>query len=720
MTPTYRHATIVSNNALYIIGGYTSGNPADVPTRTIYSGTVVSDSIESWKPVTSLPITISDFSAELVYGRLYIIGGKDETGSLLSDIYRITVESINNPEAWERIGSLEKSVFEHGTAVSELGEIYLIGGQTESSFSSEAFYTPLALLTKSHDPQGEVTYNDTITYSLWYTTNVIRDLPNVTITDSLPANTEYMPDSFTSTGSLRCPMPEHDLIACQADLLLEGDTGHISFQVRVVPEVAASAGLRSILPDWFVTDLPADAGQPPEPAFTVPGDSRTFPASLAPLSAHTVSTDTVSPACIQPVVFSVHPAAACDDVTTAITIEGTDFAPTPSVRLGDLALPDVTFLSASRLTATIPAHLPHGVYSLTVTNPGGLADTLPDAVTVVRAAFDVRSVQPTWGANDRTTTITVMGENFQPVPTLSLEGHALTNVVYLSSTAVTAQVPPGISPGYYELTVTNAKPCRRSVSVRAFFTVTRGAFWLSEVTPTIVCDDERTAITITGGNFPPEPIVHLNDTPLEITDVTTEVIDAIVPGLMPSGSYSLTVSGDGPCDISMAPPDDPSIQAITPDVLCWYSRTLTQAITVLERAISVTDFVPRWALNTEETLIDIFGSHFRSNATASLNATTLTVVPRNSEWLQAIVPAGFPPGDYALTVKNPGRCECQDTAEHLFRVVTDEPVIVRNVAYLCIDQIGCIPSDTVWNTPYRAYLPLVSKAEYSPEDPERE
>ena len=72
---------------------------------------------------------------------------------------------------------------------------------------------------------------------------------------------------------------------------------------------------------------------------------------------------------------AIDPATAYNDLDTTVTITGGDFATgggtPPAVPLGATALTNVTFVSATTLTATVPWGMDPGTYDLTVTNPDG-------------------------------------------------------------------------------------------------------------------------------------------------------------------------------------------------------------------------------------------------------------------------------------------------------------------------------------------------------------
>jgi len=90
-------------------------------------------------------------------------------------------------------------------------------------------------------------------------------------------------------------------------------------------------------------------------------------------------------------VTAVDPAVAPNDLDTPIIITGTGFVAElsgtlvitqPTAYLGATALDDVSWVSTTTLSATIPWGLIPDIYSLTVVNPDGISSTLQNAFTV--------------------------------------------------------------------------------------------------------------------------------------------------------------------------------------------------------------------------------------------------------------------------------------------------------------------------------------------------
>jgi photosystem II stability/assembly factor-like uncharacterized protein len=116
----------------------------------------------------------------------------------------------------------------------------------------------------------------------------------------------------------------------------------------------------------------------PSPALAAPAERG---ATAAPLS---------------PTVTDVDPTVAPNDLDTPIVITGTGFSAElsgtlvitqPTAYLGDTSLEDVGWVSSATLKATVPWGMDPGVYTVTVTNPGGESGSLPDAFTVTLGAW---------------------------------------------------------------------------------------------------------------------------------------------------------------------------------------------------------------------------------------------------------------------------------------------------------------------------------------------
>jgi hypothetical protein len=168
---------------------------------------------------------------------------------------------------------------------------------------------------------------------------------------------------------------------------------------------------------------------------------------------------------------SIAPSSGYNDRVTNVTITGSNFQRTPSVRLGGHPLINVSFVDATRLLAVVPASLPAGTYDLTVVNPDGQSANRPAAFTVLAAAPVLVEVLPNQGRADLPNDIYVYGFNFTEGVTVSLGTTPATilSTTFINATQLRASVPVSLTPGVYALTVTN--PNNASASLPDAYTV---------------------------------------------------------------------------------------------------------------------------------------------------------------------------------------------------------------------------------------------------------
>jgi len=77
------------------------------------------------------------------------------------------------------------------------------------------------------------------------------------------------------------------------------------------------------------------------------------------------------------------------------------------------------------------------------------------------------------------------------------------------------------------------------------------------ISPDYTCSNITTTdVTITGTNFEPTPTVTIDTTPLiNVTYVNSTTLTATVPEGIPPGTYDVTVTNPGPCNLSGTLPD---------------------------------------------------------------------------------------------------------------------------------------------------------------------
>lgn len=267
------------------------------------------------------------------------------------------------------------------------------------------------------------------------------------------------------------------------------------------------------------------------------------------------------PALAQPVqdapdVVRVDPAVVVNTGDTPVSVLGTNFTVTlsggqiiswPTILLDGAPLSGVGWVSSATLTATVPAGYPVGIYDVTVQNPDGLSDTLASGLVVRHPTPQVTALDPVSGTYGQPLTLVITGADFVS-PTTALLGFTdALDVVFVSSTTLTATLPSALVPGVYDLTVQNPGPGDVSDWVDDAFTLYSPIPTVSDIWPRKTYNDMDTPVVITGTNFAPTPQVHLGGMPLEaVTWVSLTQLTAQIPWGMTPGTYTLTVTNPAP------------------------------------------------------------------------------------------------------------------------------------------------------------------------------
>jgi hypothetical protein len=155
----------------------------------------------------------------------------------------------------------------------------------------------------------------------------------------------------------------------------------------------------------------------------------------------------------------------------------------------------VSFVSATTLTATAPAHAA-GLVDVVVTNPDTQAGTGTSLFTYA-AAPTVSAISPISGPSAGGTTVTITGAGFVSGATVTIAGSAATSVVFGSATSLTA-ITPAHAAGLVNVVVTN--PDTQTGTGTSLFTYVAGPS-VTGISPTSGPAAGGTAVTITGTGF---------------------------------------------------------------------------------------------------------------------------------------------------------------------------------------------------------------------------
>ena len=138
---------------------------------------------------------------------------------------------------------------------------------------------------------------------------------------------------------------------------------------------------------------------------------------------------------------------------TNITITGSGFVNGAAVKINNVSAANVTWNSATQITATTPAGSSGGAQNFTLTNPDG-------GYSLVTGGFRynpvVAAVSPVNGQGSGGTGITITGSGFLSGATVKINGVSASNVIWNSATQITATTPVGSSNGAQDVKVTNS------------------------------------------------------------------------------------------------------------------------------------------------------------------------------------------------------------------------------------------------------------------------
>ena len=140
-----------------------------------------------------------------------------------------------------------------------------------------------------------------------------------------------------------------------------------------------------------------------------------------------------------PEISSLSPQGASSTGGTQITITGTGFTNSSTVKFGSSVAAGFTYDSATQVRVTLPSATARATSSVTITTTAGTSigvDYAYDSPTLT-------SISPSTGSTVGGTTITLTGTQFAAGATVSVGGVSATSVTVVSATSITAITPAG-------------------------------------------------------------------------------------------------------------------------------------------------------------------------------------------------------------------------------------------------------------------------------------
>jgi len=225
-----------------------------------------------------------------------------------------------------------------------------------------------------------------------------------------------------------------------------------------------------------------------------------------------------------PLVFWADPAVTYNGISIVTTVYGSNLGGAVeeiAIRAEDGTETNVDFtvddMRPNRFQATIPSGTAASVYDVLVRDQEGCQAELTDGLRVTdELTLALDRVEPSFGATDQDTPITIFGSGFQPIPRVYLnptDGGAnaiatpLRSVAVIDDSRLTAVVPNGLPVGSYDLFVVN--PDGSAGLLEGVFTVIDNAPPVVEnISPSSVDNGIDHQITMRGSGFR-NPAVHM-------------------------------------------------------------------------------------------------------------------------------------------------------------------------------------------------------------------
>ena len=157
---------------------------------------------------------------------------------------------------------------------------------------------------------------------------------------------------------------------------------------------------------------------------------------------------------LAPIITSITPNTDTILGGASVTLIGRNFLDGATVTFGGQEATDVRVAAGNRrITAKVPPG-EAGTVDVTVTNPDGQTATLSGRFTFTHLPPVITSITPDSGTISGGASVTLNGENFQSGATVTFGRRDAADVVVVSSTEITAKVPPGEA-GAVDVTIRN-------------------------------------------------------------------------------------------------------------------------------------------------------------------------------------------------------------------------------------------------------------------------
>ena len=445
----------IVGSTMYLFGGYNGS-----ALNTIYSAPV-SDPTNWTDTGKTLPQAQRGSQLAVIGGTMYLFGGYN--GSALNTIL---TASTSDPTTWTDTGkTLPTGIV--GAQLAVIGNnLYLYGGGVVGSATKTIYSAPVSDPTTWTDTgkklPGNMTYSQL--YAIGNTLYLLGGNSNAIY--SAPVSD---PTTWTNTGkTLPASFTGSQALAIDDTLYLFGATGS-----SAIYSTTLTHGSPNVYNPAWTTNWDTVAQGSDQSAVTIGGIpatdvvfvsstqiTATAPAHVAGATDVTVTnydgqSGTLSGAYTYvppPAVTGVSPASGGISGGDSVTITGNDFQDGATVTFGTTTV-SATYKDPHTLTVITPAH-DAGLSDVTVTNPDGQSNTLPEAFAFVPPAPVITNIASDRGIMDGGQSVTITGSNLTYVNSITLGGASATNVTHVDASTLTATTPFH-DPGTVDVSVTD-------------------------------------------------------------------------------------------------------------------------------------------------------------------------------------------------------------------------------------------------------------------------
>ena len=342
-----------------------------------------------------------------------------------------------------------------------------------------------------------------------------------------------------------------------------------------------------------------------------------------------------------PTVTGVSPNTGPSTGGTSVTIAGTNFTDATAVRFGSTAASTFSVVSATQITATLPAGT--GTVDVTVTTSGGVsAPSGADQFTYQSSGPTVTSVSPNSGPATGGTSVTITGANLSGATAVRFGGTAAGAFSVVSSSQITATSPAGI--GTVDVTVITAAGTSAPMAVDRFSYVVPGSAVTPAGTTTALSSSQNPAntgqavrFTATVSGAAPTGTVTFLDGGTQIGSATlTGSTASFTTASLTTGSHSITARYSG----------DTNNAASTSAVLLQTVNVPSDSTKLRAMQASVTPIVAQLSGQTMVGAIDsAIDAGFSDNPSpVTPNGGGFTVqIPLDQPAVTALPRIGYPP-----------------------------------------------------------------------------